>query len=91
MAGEQLALAKHPHILKAHKDHRLLPQRAVLELAREQDTAEGRPVEITEDMSMKGRVACPSCNLGPARSLSQAPSGWHEEGRCCPMPCAASH
>lgn len=28
MAGEQLALAKHRRILKGHKDHRLLPQRA---------------------------------------------------------------
>lgn len=32
MAGEQLALAKHRRSLKAHKDHRLLPHRAVLEL-----------------------------------------------------------
>lgn len=45
MAGEQLALAKHRRVLKAHKDHRLLPQRAVLELGgvcgRGQDIAEG--------------------------------------------------
>lgn len=42
MAGEQLALAKHHRGLKAHKAHRLLPHRVVLELGWEVE--EGRTV-----------------------------------------------
>ena len=92
MPGEQLALAKHRRVLKAHKDHHLLPQRAVLELGaggrRGQDFAGGDSAHHLGDVRHEGHSHTgPRCDLGLAESLPRAPSAWHEQGRCCPTGC----
>lgn len=80
MAGEQLALANHRRVLKGHKDHRLLPQRACWSsgglCGKGQEIALGGLWASLWDCEHKGdRQTSPGCDLGQMGPCSKHPEG----------------